>query len=633
MWALRASVRPGAWVSRVVRGRGAPRAAPPLPAFPHRALAAFGPGGLKGPGGGGRGPRADGPSSRAGEEEGLEDAEEEEEEELLRRDPLLPAGTQRVCLIHPEVKRGPRKQQRTGAEWQVAEAEALVHTLDGWSVVESMVVPSKTPDGKLTFGKGTLEHLTERVRGSPEITAVFLNVERLATPTKKELEARWGVPVFDRFTVVLHIFRCNARTKEARLQVALAELPLLRSRLKSSTARPDAQGWGSRYIMGSGPGGQDVDVSLRARLKSAVAFMGLSLQGCPPPAADVRGQEATARAPSAARSRLPGGKALGQWPRGRAGWGIPVRRSRSVSRSGTPVALLAQASSLPPPLADARSRASPGESFVQVQQRLLKEKEMKIRKALERLRQKRRLLGTRRRRQEFPVIAVVGYTNCGESPCGREKRGKTTLIKALTGDDAVQPRDQLFATLDVTAHAGWLPSRMAVIYMDTIGFLSQLPHSLIESFSATLEDVAHSDLIVHVRDVTHPETELQKASVLSSLRGLRLPAPLLDSMLEVHNKTDLVPGYSPVEPQAVAVSALRGHGLPELKARLEDAVLRATGRQVLTLRVRLAGAQLSWLHQEATVQAVDVIPEAGVADVTVVISKSAYGKFRKLFPE
>ncbi|XP_022348458.1 putative GTP-binding protein 6 [Enhydra lutris kenyoni] len=120
--------------------------------------------------------------------------------------------------------------------------------------------------------------------------------------------------------------------------------------------------------------------------------------------------------------------------------------------------------------------------------------------------------------------------------------GKTTLIKALTGDDAVQPRDQLFATLDVTAHAGWLPSRMAVIYMDTIGFLSQLPYSLIESFSATLEDVAHSDLIVHVRDVTHPEAELQKACVLSSLRGLCLPAPLLDSVLEVHNKTDLVPG-------------------------------------------------------------------------------------------
>ncbi|XP_040491110.1 putative GTP-binding protein 6 isoform X1 [Ursus maritimus] len=476
MWALRAAVRPGPWLSRVVRGRGAPRAAPWLPACPNRALAAFGSGGLKGRGSGGRGPRANGPRSRAGEEEEEpEDAEEEEEEEeLLRRDPLLPVGTQRVCLIHPEVKQGPGKPQLTRAEWQVAEAEALVHTLDGWSVAETMVVPSKAPDGKLIFGKGTLEHLTEKIRGAPEITAVFLNVERLATPTKKELEAAWGVQVFDRFTVVLHIFRCNARTKEARLQVALAELPLLRSHLKSSMARPDGRGGGSRYIMGS------------------------------------------------------------------------------------------------------------GESFMQVQQRLFKEKEMKIRKALERLRKKRRLLGRQRRRQEFPVISVVGYTNCG----------KTTLIKALTGDDAVQPRDQLFATLDVTAHAGWLPSCMAVIYMDTIGFLSQLPHSLIESFSATLEDVAHSDLIVHVRDVSHPETELQKASVLSALHGLCLPAPLLDSVLEVHNKVDLVPGYSPTGPQAVAVSALLGHGLQELKARLEDAVLRATGRQVLTLRVRLAGAQL-----------------------------------------
>uniref|UniRef100_A0ABI7VUJ1 Uncharacterized protein n=1 Tax=Felis catus TaxID=9685 RepID=A0ABI7VUJ1_FELCA len=141
------------------------------------------------------------------------------------------------------------------------------------------------------------------------------------------------------------------------------------------------------------------------------------------------------------------------------------------------------------------------------------------------------------------------------------------------------------------------------------------------------------DLVVHVRDVSHPETELQKATVLAALRGLRLPAPLLDSVLEVHNKVDLVPGYSPSGSQAVAVSALLGHGLPELRARLEDAVLRATGRQVLTLRVRLAGAQLSWLHQEATVLDVDVIPEAGAADVRVVISSSAYSKFRKLFPE
>ncbi|XP_019486558.1 PREDICTED: putative GTP-binding protein 6 [Hipposideros armiger] len=518
MWALRAAVRPRAWLSRVVRKCPALRAAPPLPPCPLRALAALGPGDLQGRGGGGRGPRADGRRSRAGaeeeEEEEPEDAEEEEEE-LLRSEPVLPAGAQRVCLVHPEVKWGPGKPQLTRAEWQVAEAEALVRTLDGWSVVETMVVPTKTPDRKLIFGKGTLEHLTERIRGLAGLTAVFLNVERMSTPTKKELEAAWGVRVFDRFTVVLHIFRCNARTREARLQVALAELPLLRSNLKNDVARLDGRGGGSRYIMGS------------------------------------------------------------------------------------------------------------GESFMQVQQRLLKEKEVKIRKALDRLRRKRQLLGRQRRRREFPVVSVVGYTNCG----------KTTLIRALTGDAAIQPRDQLFATLDVTAHAGSLPSRMTVIYMDTIGFLSQLPHSLIEAFSATLEDVAHSDLIVHVRDVSHPESELQKASVLSALRGLRLPAPLLDSVLEVHNKADLLPGYSPAGPRALAVSALLGLGLEELKAELEDAVLRATGRRVLTLRVRLAGPQLSWLHKEATVQQVDVVPEAGVADVTVIISGSAYGKFRKLFPE
>uniref|UniRef100_A0A4W2FP26 Putative GTP-binding protein 6 n=1 Tax=Bos indicus x Bos taurus TaxID=30522 RepID=A0A4W2FP26_BOBOX len=506
MWALRAlraAGRGGAWLSRAVRGCRPPRAALlPPPPHPERALAAVrgGLGCSEGREGGGGGSRADGQRSRADGEEEPKDAEEEEdEEELLRRDPLLPAGTQRVCLVHPEVKWGPGKTQGTRAEWQVAEARALVCTLDGWLVVDTMVVRTTTPDKKLIFGRGTLEQLTERIRGSPEITSVFLNVERLATPTKKDLEAAWRVPVFDRFTVVLHIFRCNARTKEARLQVALAELPLLRSHVKSNVAHLGGRGRSSRYTMGS------------------------------------------------------------------------------------------------------------GESFLQLQQRLLRDREAKIQKALERLRCKRRLLGQQRRRKEFPVVSVVGYTNCG----------KTTLIKALTGDAAIQPRNQLFATLDITAHAGRLPSALTVLYMDTIGFLSQLPHSLVESFSATLQDVAHSDLIVHVRDVSHPETELQKASVLSALWGLGLPDALLESMVEVHNKVDLVPGYTPVEPDVLAVSALLGLGLDELMARVEDAVLRATGRRTLTLRVRLAGPQLrsacpAWparthLHESRRVHHVDEV--------------------------
>lgn len=121
MWALRAAVRPGARLSRVVRGCGAPKAALPLPPCPKRTVAAFrgGAGGPEGREGGRWGPGANGWRSRAGEEEEPEDAEEEEEEEeLLRRDPLLPAGTQRVFLIHPEVKWGPRKPQGTRGNWE-----------------------------------------------------------------------------------------------------------------------------------------------------------------------------------------------------------------------------------------------------------------------------------------------------------------------------------------------------------------------------------------------------------------------------------------------------------------------------------------------------------------------------------
>uniref|UniRef100_A0A5F8A4L0 GTP binding protein 6 (putative) n=1 Tax=Macaca mulatta TaxID=9544 RepID=A0A5F8A4L0_MACMU len=320
MWALRAAVRRGLRLSRVGRGLPAPRAA--APSCPARALAAVGrrgPGNLEGPWSGGPGLRADGGRSRAeDDEEEPEDADEDAEEELLQGEPLLPAGTQRVCLVHPDVKWGPGKPQMTRAEWQVAEATALVHTLDGWSVVQTMVVSTKSPDRKLVFGKGNFQHLTEKIRGSPDITCVFLNVERMAAPTKKELEAAWGVEVFDRFTVVLHIFRCNARTKEARLQVALAEIPLHSSRRgplglgHTSNLKRDVahlhRGAGSRYIMGS------------------------------------------------------------------------------------------------------------GESFMQVQQRLLREKEAKIRKALDRLRKKRQLLRQQRTRREFPVVSVVGYTNCGEHP-------------------------------------------------------------------------------------------------------------------------------------------------------------------------------------------------------------------------
>ncbi|XP_074492852.1 putative GTP-binding protein 6 isoform X1 [Sebastes fasciatus] len=449
------------------------------------------------------------------EDDGDEDfLSESEVEDLFQLQP--PAGLSaghRVFIVHPDVKWGSRKQHLTTAELMMAEAVGLVNTLDSWRVVDQIILSTKTPEKKRIFGKGNFQSLTERIRQTAGISAVFVNVERLSPLSEREFEEAWGVKVFDRYSVVLHIFRCNARTKEAKLQISLAEIPLLRSRLRNEIANLDQQGGGSRYIGGS------------------------------------------------------------------------------------------------------------GETLIEVQQRLLKEREMKIRSALEKLRRKRHLLRSQRKHKEFPTVSVLGYTNCG----------KTTLIKALTGDSGLQPRNQLFATLDVTVHAGQLPSHMTVLYVDTIGFLSQLPHQLIDSFSATLEDIKHSDLLVHVRDISHPETVNQKANVLNVLKNLQIPDRLMSSMIEVHNKIDLIDNYQVTEPDALPISALEERGLEQLRRAVEEEIVNSTGKHVVELGVDLSSPQLSWLYKEATVQDVQVNADEGSAVVKVIIGAAAYGRYKKLF--
>lgn len=428
---------------------------------------------------------------------------------------LAPGQQLKVFIVHPDVKWGSRKQHLTTAGLMMAEAEGLVNTLENWRVVDKIVLSTKTPEKKKIFGKGNFQLLADKIRQTAGINAVFVNVERLSPGAEREFEEAWGVKVFDRYSVVLHIFRCNARTKEAKLQISLAEIPLLRSRLRNKMANLDQQGGGSRYIGGS------------------------------------------------------------------------------------------------------------GETLMEVQQRLLKEREMKIRLALEKLRRKRKLLRSQRKHKEFPVVSVLGYTNCG----------KTTLIKALTGDGGLQPRDQLFATLDVTVHGGLLPCRMPVLYVDTIGFLSQLPHLLIDSFSATLDDIKHSDLLVHVRDISHPETENQKQNVLSVLKNLQTPERLMSSMIEVHNKIDLVDDYECLEPDVLPISALTQRGLDQLSAAVEEEILKSTGKHILDLKVDLSSPQLSWLYKESTVQDVAVDADDGSAVVNVIISAAAYGRYKKLFTD
>ncbi|TRY54614.1 hypothetical protein DNTS_001600 [Danionella cerebrum] len=443
-----------------------------------------------------------------------EDVIEAEIEELFQEQIPLGLGKDehRVFIVHPDVKWGSKKQYLTKAALQMEEAVGLVKTLHNWSVVDTLILSTKTPEKRRIFGKGNFQILTEKIRSTPGVTAIFVNVERLSAASEKDLKEAWGVEVLDRYSLVLHIFRCNAKTKEAKLQISMAEIPLLRSRLRNEVENLDQQGGGSRYIMGS------------------------------------------------------------------------------------------------------------GETHYEMQQRLLKERELKIRAALEKLKKKRHLLRSQRKHKDFPIISVMGYTNCG----------KTTLIKALTGD-TLEPKDQLFATLDVTVHAGQLPCHMTVLYVDTIGFLSQLPHQLIDSFSATLEDVIQSDLIIHVRDISHPETVNQKVNVLKVLSDLQVPDRLLNSIIEVHNKIDLVEGFEASDSEAIPISALKEHGLDVLKERMEEAVLKCTGRQAMTIKVQLNTPQLAWLYKEATVQLVDDTEDDCSANVKVIISRAAYGRYRKLF--
>lgn len=256
----------------------------------------------------------------------------------------------RCIVIQPYVKWGPRKLSITPHE-QLEEAIALIKTLPSWKVVDTVVVPLESLEKKTLFKSGSMEKLTNMITQNPEITAVFINTSNLKSITNSILQKNFRIPILDRYKIVMQILKMHAKSKYAKLQVALAEL----------------------YF---------------------------------------------------------------------------VQRKSQASNTTEALKLVFQ------------------------------NREQKIKKAILDLRNERMLLRNKRRKLEYPVIAVVGYTNAG----------KTCLIKALTGEETLQPRNQLFATLDVTVHLGMLPSGLEVLFVDTVGFLSDLPTKLIECFVATLED-------------------------------------------------------------------------------------------------------------------------------------------------
>ncbi|XP_034664298.1 putative GTP-binding protein 6 [Drosophila subobscura] len=431
------------------------------------------------------------------------------------------ASAQQVLILQPYVKWSAKRKDMPSdvrPEDQLAEASALIHSLPNWQVAKALKVPLESLERKTLFGSGKmleLKALIADLRQEKHLTCLFVSKGTLSFAQKRFLEAEFRLPVIDRYSVVIQILRLHATTAEARLQVAMAELPYIWSQAKDASV-------------------------------------------------------------------------------------TQTRRQ--------------------------------GYALTDMQKEILRTRERKLRAELDRVRRQRQLLRQKRKQQNYPIVAVVGYTNAG----------KTSLIKALTVEDALQPRNQLFATLDVTAHGGQLPCNLQVIYMDTVGFMSDLPTGLFECFVATLEDAMLADVIVHVQDLSHPCHVAQRTHVESTLRSLAFnvsggdPATSqLPPIINVYNKCDLVSqSASDVDAEAAAhhISARAQTGLEPLLADIEEQILAATGRRKLQMRVPSGGPEMAWLYKNAAV--VDTVADEAYPNrlmMHVVISQRTLDQFKRQF--
>jgi GTP-binding protein HflX len=243
----------------------------------------------------------------------------------------------------------------------------------------------------------------------------------------------------------------------------------------------------------------------------------------------------------------------------------------------------------------------PGETQIEADRRILQDKITKLKRELETVKRTRELHRSKRKKVPFPVVAIVGYTNAG----------KSTLFNRLTGA-AVLAEDMLFATLDPTLRRVKLPHGTIVILSDTVGFISDLPTHLVAAFRATLEEVVEADLVIHLRDISDPDTAAQAEDVERILADLGVQASDGAAVIEVWNKIDrldpdtrqrlLAPSAASAPQTPFAVSAVTGEGVDVLLAEIESRLSGALEEITVVLPPQRMNL-IDWLYRHSDVLA------------------------------
>jgi len=415
---------------------------------------------------------------------------------LLQRYQLKVLDSQQVFVVqpwfHPDTG---KSRENTTAEMMMSETLGLVKTL-GWTVVDGVIYTIREENSKRLLGPGQLEKIRDAViefetQKGLFVSSVLVSSYKIGAKQRLLMESILQKPIIDRYSVILQIFNKHAQTREARMQVKLAEIPYLQARLLS-----------------------DLDVENESK----------------------------------------------------------------------------------------HSKQRKGREWFDKQRLSLNKRSKNLKNEIEKIKAQRVILRANRMKAKLPTVAVVGYTNAG----------KTSLIKAITGTDKLEPKNELFATLDVTAHPWTLPSQLKSVMIDTVGFISDIPTSLIASFNATLEDASLADLLIHVRDISNPDHFAQNENVIDTLDNLDLKRDLIENMIVVGNKSDLMPNQDLDlirKDGMIPISTKTGLNMEELVELMDDKLFARSGCVKRNFKVLTGSNKFAEIRQNLTVTNVELFPQ------------------------